>query len=202
MSRAQPIEIITIYNVAQSQGGQNRIRLLAVLSLAVAAVWLWATLGPIDTQLRRWLLLAGISEATSTMPAANTNPWELLGLVPPTDANPMSREEINAAIERSNRHLTVLAIEMYTWQAIAIAAGAWLALASLLGVAGRRVSLRMQRQAAVLMILSTVASLAGIWIAVQYGGMPSDGPPIGMPTIAAVQSSYAWFLIIATRLAR
>lgn len=77
---------------------------------------------------------------------------------------------------------------------------AWLAVAGLIGVAFWG-GLQMQRQSAVLMLLSTVASAVGIWCATEYGGMPTV-PVAFYGKIVAVQSSYAWVLLLAVRILR
>jgi hypothetical protein len=62
-------------------------------------------------------------------------------------------------------------------------------------------ALRMQKQAAVLILLSTLASLAGIYVAIHLGNMPAISTQL-YAKVAAVQSAYAWFLLIAVRLVR
>jgi hypothetical protein len=201
MTTVQKIQIVTVYNAAQSKSAQSRIRTLSVVSLIVAGVWFWATLMPINTFLTRSLLLKAIAGATDTMGQPEPDVWVSLGLKPPP-IDPSPPETNAEAATRVERELSILTIEFYAWKALAILAGGWLALAALVGLLGARMSRRMHRQAAWLMFLSTIASVSGIWIAIQWGGMPAHADLPFYAKMAGIQSSYAWFLLIATRFLR
>ena len=201
MTTAQKIQIVTVYNAATSPRTKNRIRRLSLVSLIVAVVWIWAVWFPVDRKLKRTWLLAGIAGATDTMGQPQPDIWVALGLQPPPRAPNQTRQNEAETTSRIERQMAILTIELYTWKGVALLAGGWLTLAALVGLLGARTSLRMHRQAALLMILSTIASVSGIWIAIHWGGLPDVNAPL-YGKIAAVQSAYAWFLLIATRLLR
>lgn len=201
MTTAQKIQIVTVYNAATSPRTKTRLRWLSLVSLIVAFVWIWAVWFPVDRKLKRTWLLAGIAGASDTMGQPQPDIWVALGLKPPPiDPNQTPQDEA-AITSRIERQMGILTVELYTWKGVALLAGGWLTLAALVGLLGARTSLRMHRQAALLIILSTVASVAGIWIAIHWGGLPDVGAPLYVK-IAAVQSAYAWFLLIATRFMR
>jgi len=216
MASNQRIEIVTIYNVARTRGGRKRVRALSALSLLVAAFWLYHTqgtvrLGLVDsftggTTAYNWLGVrvgAAMISAGSVGMEATTNPWEAIGLVPPPKAKRQPRDEQwQAAVEESQQQAVILGIEREVWVWTARVAGSWLALAAIVGMTGRRAGLTMLRQAAYLMILSTIVSVAGIYVAIRWGGMPPDADLPLYLKIFGVQSAYAWFLLIATRLFR
>jgi len=216
MTSAQRIEIVTIYNVARTTGGRTRVRALSALSLLVAALWLYQTQGDLrlawldglagGTTIHNWLGVrvgAAMISAGSIGMEATTNPWEAIGLVPPANADKQPRdEEWKAKVEQGQKQAVLLGIEREVWIWVVRIAGAWLAVAGLVGLTGWRVGLTMLRQASYLMILSTIASVAGIYIAIHWGGMPPDADLVFYAKIAGVQSAYAWFLLIATRLFR
>ncbi len=197
MTQAQQIEIVTIYNAAQTTGARTRLRALALISLAVAGVWLSVLHFEVDPWIGKVFVAAIFGDAVSALPDA---PDQTKKLTPQQRLQRQADAKANA--ERTMRRGVIRTVEMYVWLGIAYLAGGWLALAGLVGVLGRRVSLRMQRQAALLMILSTIASIAGIWVAIKWGGMPPHADLELYAKIGAVQSSYAWFLLVATRLVR
>lgn len=216
MTSAQRIEIVTIYNVARTKGGRTRVRALAALSLLVAAFWLYHTQGQLrlswldglagGTTVHNWLGIrvgAAMISAGSVGMEGAASPWEALGLAPPASADRKPPDDdLKAKVEQGQRQVVLLGIERQVWEWIVQIAGAWLAVAGLVGLTGWRVGLTMLRQAAYLMILSTIASVAGIYIAIRWGGMPPDADLPFYAKIAGVQSGYAWFLLIATRLFR
>lgn len=192
MAQAYQVDIVTIYNASQTSGARNRLRLLGVLSLAVAGVWLWTSHQRVNPWLKQKLILAGFNEIGALLFAA------------PPDQQ-MTKEEVDALRKDASageRRTALLAGVHYVWLGAAYLAGGWLALAGLAALAGRRVSRRLHGQAAVLMILSTLISIGGIWVAIRWGGMPPEADARFYAEIGAVQSSYAWFLLIATRLLR
>lgn len=185
---------------------------MAWLSMLVAAIWLVETAYPrkvlgqwntADRWIKGKLMLAAMSQSTDALSAQEQNPWVALGLAPPPKAATLSTAEQRAAAQQQyRRHMAVLFAGFYIWKGIAILAGAWLGLAALIGLTGRRLSVRLHRQAASLMILSTLATVAGIFVAIRWGGMPPVADAVLYAKIAAVQSSYAWFLLIAIRFVR
>ena len=198
MSQAPQIEIVTIYNAARTSGARSRIRALSLISLVVAGVWLWAVHFEVDPWLGEKLIVASLNEAFSLLPA---NASTAAKTVTPAERAKL-KSQLNDRLKAGGRRQTILCVEMYVWLGIAYLAGGWLALSSVVGVVGRRVSLRMQRQAALLMILSTAASIAGIWVAIKWGGMPPHADLELYAKVGGAQSGYAWFLMIATRLVR
>jgi len=211
MTSDKQVQIITVYNAGQSAGSRLMLRLLAVLSLLVASVWLVEALYPHKlfnhNTVERWvkgkLLVAGAVGFTNTMEGAQQDPWVALGLQRPdlAGARPTAEQQAKL-VQQNNAEIAVLTIDFYVWKIISAVAGGWLALAALLGIAGRRVSLRMHRQAAVLMILATLATIAAIEVAIRWGGMPAGGNLKLYAKIGAVQSAYAWFVLIATLFVR
>ena len=211
MPSEQQVRIITIYTAGQSKTARRGIRLLACLSLLVAAVWLVEAAYPkkilgrwntVDRWIKGRLMLAALGQSTDALGATQQDPWVALGLAPPQDAAPRSRPQDGEAVQKAyTQHMGVLVADFYLWKGIAITAGAWLALAALFGLAGRRPAARMHRQAARLMILSTLATVVGIYVAFRWGGMPPLAATL-YAKIAAVQSAYAWFLLIAIRFIR
>ncbi len=212
MTATKQVQIITVYTAGQSAGSRRRLRVLAVLSLLVASVWLVEAIYPKKVfdrwnTVERWakgkLMLAALSESTNTMAGAQQDPWVALGLRPPKSAGSRPTTEQQAAIvKQTNTRIGVLTVDFYIWKAISGLAGGWLALAALFGIAGRHVSLRMHRQAAVLMILATAATIGAIEVANRWGGMPAGADFKLYAKIAAVQSAYAWFVLIALPFAR
>ena len=196
MSQTPQIEIVTIYNTASTSGARSRIRTLAIISVLAAGIWLWGVHYKADPWIGKVLIASYIGNAMSSLPSS---PDQERKLTP----EQLKEQRLQAKADGAKliRQGAIRTAEMYIWLGIAYVAGGWLALAGLVGVLGGRVSLRMQRQAALLMILSTIASIAGIWVAIKWGGMP----PLHLEfyaKIGAVQSSYAWFLLIGTRLVR
>ncbi len=209
MESSQDLQIITIYTAGKSKSARNRIRILAILSLVVATVWLVAAAYPkrvygyntVDRWVKGKLMLAALSQSTGTMGEAEPDLRTLLKPPPTTpeatdpEAAPADRE---AAARKYTQHMRVLVGGFYVWKAIAILAGGWLALAGIVGLTGRRVGVVLHRQAAVLIMLSTLATVVGILVAIKWGGMPPVDDVLIYVKIAAVQSAYAWILLIVT----
>jgi hypothetical protein len=209
MASTQDLQIITIYTAGKSKGSRNRVRILASLSLAVAAVWLIQVSYPkrvlgyntVDRWVKGKLMLAALSQSTGAMGEAEPDLRALLKPPPTTpeatdaEATPADQE---AAARQYTQHMRVLVGGFYIWKAIAILAGGWLALAGLVGLTGHRVGVILQRQAAVLILLSTLATVVGILVAIKWGGMPRVNDVLIYVKIAAVQSAYAWILLIVT----
>ena len=202
MTATQQIQIITVYSAAKHGGRRRGLRVLAAISLLAAGAWFWVLQYKMDRWLKLRLQYAALAEMSRGVDEPDPNVWAQLGLAPPTKKSIISKQELRARAAQGARHIAVLTADMYAWKGIALLAGGWLALASLLGCFGRRVARRMLRQSAWLIILSTVATIAGIEIAIRWGGMPDEANLNFYAKIAAVQSSYAWFLLVATRFVR
>ncbi len=190
MSQAYQLEIVTVYNAAPTPDARNRLRALALITLAVAAAWLWGVNQKADPWLKGKLILAGINEAGALLFGA------------PAD-KAMTEAEKAALLQQAaegERRAAILTAIHYVWLAAAYLTGAWLALAGLTGALNRRISLRLHGQAAKLILLSTIFSIAGIWAAIRFGGMPPQADVAMYAKIGAIQSSYAWIILIAARL--
>ncbi len=192
MTQAYQVKIITVYSATQTTGARFRLRLLALLSLLVAVAWLGTVHLRVEPWLKQKLILAGLNEVGALLLSAPAD----------QQMTPEQRTELRAQAAASERRAAILAGSLYAWLGFAYLAGGWLALASLLGLLGRRVSVRMLRQAAVLIIFSTLLSIAGIWSAIKWGGMPPQADAQYYAKLGAIQSSYAWFLLLATRFVR
>lgn len=206
----EAIQIVTIYSAGGSPERRRARRVLAMISLVVAVVWLvqclypWRVMG--HNTLERWLkgrlLMSSASQSIDTM-GGQEDPWVALGLAPAKKAPGVSVEqqrEQRAAEEKALQgRMAVLWADFYIWKAITGLAGLWLAMAGLVGLTGRAASVKLHRQAAWWMILSAVVSVLGIEIAIRYGGMPANADSPFYLKIAGVQSSYAWVLLVATR---
>jgi len=217
MTRRQDLQIITIYAQGQSKGARSRFRALSLLSLLVAAVWLFQfcprKIPATDVRLHsittadHWIvgkfLLSSFVQSSDMMAGAQQNPWVALGLAPPppesAKPDPATQQEI---ARKYTRHMSVLWATYYIWKVIAVVAGGWLLLAAVVGLAGWRQSRRLHKQSACLMLVSTVVTVAGIFVAIRWGGMPEINDPTLYAKIAAVQSAYAWVLLVATRVMR
>jgi hypothetical protein len=93
-------------------------------------------------------------------------------------------------IERFNRH-----IEWIDYTAIG-----WLAVAGIIGMTYWG-ALRMLKQAALWMLLSTAITVGGVWTAIHFGGMP----PVANETLAklaAIQAAAPLIILITTRFAK
>lgn len=193
MSHAYPIEIITIYNAALTSSAKARYRVLGLVSLIVAGLWLWAAGMQIHPWLSEKIALAALNEVMAA------------GSLGPSSGQPPTASEIEALdvqLAQSKQRGAVLAGTTAAWYVCTFGAGAWLALAAMTGIAGWRGSLRMQRQAAWLILLATLSTAGGIWAAIRWGGMPPHADARLYATIIAIQSAYAWVLFVATRLVR
>ena len=213
MASSQDLQIITVYAAGQTKGARSRIRVLAVLSLVVATVWLVQAGYPrrvlgyntADRWLKSKLIAAGLSQSTDMMGDAEPDLRALLRVLqanPPSSDTMTDSAEQQAATQAFAQRMRVLLGSFYGWKAIAILAGSWLALAGLAGLTGRRVALTLHRQAAVLMIVSTIATVVGMYVAVRWGGMPPISDPLVYIKVAGVQSVYAWILLIVAPFVR
>jgi len=212
MNTAKPIQVITIYSASRTPAARGRVRLISLLSLLIAAVWLVEVAYPkkildrwntVDRWAKGKLMLAAFSQSTDMMAAQGDNPWVALGLAPPPKPDQAAAIESQAAMARKyTQHVAVLTGTFYAWKGLACLAGGWLALAGLIGLTGRRPALRLLGQAGWLMLLSTLATVSAIFVAVRWAGMPPLADKMLYANIAGVQGAYAVFLIIATRLMR
>lgn len=204
------IQIVTIYSAGGSPERRRARRVLAMISMVVAIVWLmeclypWRVMG--HNTLERWLkgrlLMSSASQSIDTM-GSQDNPWVALGLSPAPKTPGVSLEEQRARRlideQALQRRVSILWADFYIWKALTGLAGLWLAMAGLVGLTGRAASVKLHRQAAWLVILSAVVTVVGIELAIRYGGMPANASVPFYLKIAGVQSSYAWVLLVATR---
>ncbi len=194
MTYSQQIEIVTIYSASQTTGARTKRRLLGLLSLAVAAAWLWGAHEKADPWIENKAMLAGIGELGG-----------LLFKKPIDNKTLTNQQRVDQAVEfkantvESEHRAAVIAVTPYVWDVFAYLAGGWLALAGFFGLLGARVSRRMQRQAAYLMILSAIVSVGSIWGAIRWGGLPPSADLPFYAKVGGIQSSYAWFLLLVTR---
>lgn len=212
-TEANVIRIITVYDAAHTPTTRGRVRCLSLVSLLVAALWLVEALH-YPRVLNRWntvnrlihgrLLMAEFSEGTNLV---DTGAGDLSAaggfsttVSPPGSDHrpPIDAESLLADLKRrqATRWIT-----FYAWQAVAGVAGAWLTLAALVGLTGRILALRLHRQAALLMLLSTAATVAGLWVMERWAGMPLTSWELAAK-IGGAQSAYAWVVLLACRLLR
>ncbi len=197
MTHSPTIEIITIYSASHTSGARTRRRLLGLLSLAVAGAWVWGAHEKVDPWIEKKAMIGGIGEVASML---FTKPVKNTALTP--EQRTAQKEEFLAEAADSQRRATVIGVTPYVWDGFAYVAGGWLGLAGLVGIIGLQSTRRMLRQAAFLMILSTVMSIAGIWSVIKWGGMPPSADLEFYAKVGGIQSSYAWFLLLATRTLR
>ncbi len=212
MNTAKPIQVITIYSASRTPAARGRVRLISLLSLLIAAVWLVEVAYPkkildrwntVDRWAKGKLMLAAFSQSTDMMATQGDNPWVALGLAPPPKPDQAAAIESQAAMAKQyTKHVAILTGTFYAWKGLACLAGGWLALAGLIGLTGRRPALRLLGQAGWLMLLSTLATVAAIFVAVRWAGMPPLADKMLYAKIAGVQGAYPVFLIIATRIMR
>jgi hypothetical protein len=203
MDSAQ-INIVTIYSAtAARRSGRAGVRILAILSLVFCAWWF----NKLEREINPWLgMTAGaalINEASTAASQHETDPWAQLGLRPSSKPAPkVSREEQQQLDNESMQRSAVIGIGRMVWPWTARVAGGSVALAGLWGLLlGSPRSVKMHRLAAYLVIFSAILSLAGMWAAIRYGGMPEIAPKFYVE-IGLKQSAYGWFLLLVTRFLR
>jgi len=224
MSGVAEIQIVTVYDRSGRRGrvgGRAGLRWLSLVSLVVAGFWVFQLTPRSDTLFGHkikihsfhnvdwWIknrVLASSIGQVSEMSKAQDNPLAVLGLAPgakqTAKESKQDRERKARLMDEYASHMKVLGATRMVWVCIAWLAGLWLLVAAVLGLLGRRVSRKLHVQAAVAMLLSTCATVAGIYVAIHWGGMPGLPDEMFYAKIAFVQSAFAWVILLATRFIR
>ncbi len=199
MSTSQSIEIVTIYSASQSKGGKSRLRILSLLSLLFAVVWLDTIDGyvteavgvPIsilhwldafeqkdmDTWLGVTLGAALIDRAAGSMDDRPADLMSMLGMKSDPRLRRLTPEQKAERLAKANemaQQSVILFATRDAWEWIARAAGGWLAFASLFGILGWRAPLHRWRQGYLLMGFSACAAAGGAWAMVRWGGAEQE----------------------------
>ncbi len=188
MTQARRIEIITIYSASQTKSARNWLRIIAFASLLFAGGWSYWVHDTARPWLTDKLMVKGIDEFAAMMALMPSN----------QKASAEQATVLNDLRAQGKMRANLLPGMLLGWLGIAYAAGAWNGLGSLFGIIGFRFARAMLRQSALLILLSTVASMGGIGAAVKWGGMP-DVPIQFYARIGVFQASFGLFLLVAVR---
>jgi len=194
ISTSQRLEITTLYASTAEEAKGLGVPVLGVVSLAVACAGLWATWGPIEDFLTKRVLYGGLNEFISFQ--------MVFGAAPPEIEQHIDEAQMQAALAKAQTTSAVLAGLRYGWLGLASLTGGTLALAGLLGIARFGAAIKLHTMAAILIIVSAVGSVVGIWAAVKWGGLPQVPSWTIYPKVFGAQSAYGWALLILTRVLR
>ncbi len=228
-TRAQGIEIVTVYSSPRARSTGSRIRLLGVISVIIAASWIDTLDGTIaDTSgvnisitkligitefqsgsgewqdVADWLGvrigMGSLSAATGTV-GDNDAVAGLFGGAPKRK-KPTAKEieEIKKQHALVKQKIATLNVGREVWVWSNRLTGYWLGLTGLLTLLfGSRGTLRMHSIAGGLIILASILTVAGIWAAINFGGMPADASLPLYVKIGVTQSLYGWICLVAAK---
>lgn len=188
MSMTRDLDVTTIYR-ADSEHRSAAVsvsgaRVLAVLSLVVAASWFYVTWYPVDRYLTRQMLWVSLNQPIPV-------DWSvILPPPPPNVANPKGSPRpapqakpetptdaaYDAAVAESRATLRKLNIAMYGWLTVTSLAAGWLAMCAGAGLANWASTPNSQRSVRTLAILFALVAVAiGGWI--WWSHLRGEGKP-------------------------
>ncbi len=227
-TRAHPIEIVTIYSSPRARSTGTRIRLLGVISLIIAASWIDTLDGSVNDYLginisitklldieefkasdsewqdvHDWLgvrIGIGLMGAGSAAVGQNNDVAPLFGGPRPKPLTPEQITKLKARHAEMQKKIATLGIGKEVWTWANRLTGYLLALTGLLTLlTAARGTLKLHTLAGVLIILASLLTVAGIWAAINYGGMPADASLPFYVKIGCIQSAYGWVCLIAAK---
>ncbi|MCH7549943.1 MAG: hypothetical protein IH969_10480 [Candidatus Krumholzibacteriota bacterium] len=93
-------------------------------------------------------------------------------------------------------HPEVVEPTVHIWLVLMWAVGVLLLLGGLVALFGGRRARRWNLAAAVSVLVGTGLTLVGVGVLIRWGGFPPTIKPLGYFLIIAVQSAYAWVLLL------
>ncbi len=228
MTATRRLEIRRIYSVTPAKAAvvsagraaPLQVSVLGILSLAVAASWIYAAWWPGDRFATRNLMMTGLAVP---MAGGGLGLDGLLGLVPEDLADPAPPEGTEAAdfgdaaefgpamttagpeeIEAGQATMRSLYIDMWVWLVVTSVAGAWLAMAGGAAVAGFPVTDQAKRRAMFLAaaIAAVLASVVArqLWHGRSVLGLTGVVPELALVGLA-VLVAYVLAVCLSTRTA-
>jgi hypothetical protein len=188
MSMTRELDVTTVYradgerrSAAVSVSGA---RVLAVLSLVVAAGWFYGTWFPIDRYLTRQMIWVSLNQPIPidwsvimpTPPPSVANPEGSSKPAPRAEPAKPNDAAFDAAVAESRATLQKLNIVMYGWLTVTTLVAAWLAMCAGAGLANWAATPNSQRSVHRLTVLcAAVAVVIGGWI--WWSHLKGEGKP-------------------------
>jgi hypothetical protein len=177
MSMTRELDVTTVYRA----DGERRpaavsvsgARVLALLSLVVAAAWFYVTWFPVDRRLTRQILWVSLNQPIPVdwsvilppPPPDVANPDRSPRAVPQAKPEKPDQAAFDAAVAESRATLRKLNIAMYGWLTVTTLAAAWLAMCAGAGLANWASSPQARRPVRAFAIVCAVVAVAlGAWI--------------------------------------